>query len=297
MTAERAVEAALPSAPSARLARDLVALCKPRITLMVTATGVAGALVARERPALGGWVGATLGTAAIVAGANTLNMWLERESDARMERTRDRPLAAGRISARTGLLFGVALSALSIPLLLAANRLVAALGLVALVTYVAMYTPMKRFTAWSLPVGAIAGAMPPAMGYAAATGTLDARGAFLFAVLFAWQLPHFMAISIVRADEYAAAGLSVGAAGARLSVNKIAMVVTAVLLLATTLAAPLVGLGGRWSQIASAITGLAMVALSLRAARAGAGRSEARDAFAFTMAHLAIVLTALGVDR
>jgi protoheme IX farnesyltransferase len=203
-------------------------------------------------------------------------------------------MAAGRVSPTFGLFVGVSLSLASVPLMFAANAWVALLGLVALFTYVALYTPMKRTTSWSLPVGAIAGAMPPAMGYVAATGQLDGRAGYLFALLFMWQLPHFMAISIVRADEYRAAGLAVGA---RAGGAKLAMVASSVVLLATTLAAPYFGLGLRWAWAVSLVAGLAMVALAVRAARPGAGRSEARDAFAFTMAHLALVLTTLGVDR
>jgi len=287
-------EAPVVLAVSGVRARDLVALTKPRITTMVTATGIAGALAAPVRPSLGATLLAAGSIAMVVGGANVLNMWLERSTDAQMERTRDRPMAAGRVSPSMGLLMGIGISLASIPLMFAANVRVAALGLVALFTYVALYTPMKRVTAWSLPVGAIAGAMPPAMGYAAATGKLDIRAAYLFALLFVWQLPHFMAISIVRADEYRAAGLAVGA---KTGGAKVAMVATSVALLATTLVAPRFGLGGRWAMAVAASTGGVMVALSLRAARAGAGRSEARDAFAFTMAHLALVLTALGVDR
>jgi len=264
-------------------ARDLLALCKPRITLMVTATGVAGALAA-HRELRASSVFALLGTALVVAGANAMNMWIERDTDAQMERTRARPLAAGRVSPTVGLLFGLALSLMSVPLLFLGNARVAWMGIAAWVCYVALYTPMKRFTSWALPVGAIAGAMPPAMGWAAATGVIDRYALYLFAVLFFWQLPHFVAIAIARGEEYANAGLAVGAKLAR---AKTSLVVGAVVFAIVTLLSPL---GGR---VASAITGVAFIALAVRAARGG--RSEARDAFAFTMAHLAIVLVANGV--
>lgn len=271
--------------------RDFVALTKPRITAMVTATGIAGTLAAPVRPSLGTTALAATGVALVVAGANVLNMWIERESDARMERTRDRPIASGRVSPALGLGIGIALSLVSLPVMLAAEARVALLGVVAWITYVALYTPLKRFSAWSLPVGAIAGAMPPAMGSVAATGRVDLRAAYLFAVLFVWQLPHFMAISIMRADEYRAAGLAVGARTG----TKAVMIATAATLMLLTMAAPWFGFGGRASVLVSASTGLAMLALSIRAARGE--RNEARDAFAFTMAHLAIVLTTLAVDR
>lgn len=271
--------------------RDFVALTKPRITSMVTATGVAGALAAPVRPSLGTTALAAAGVALIVAGANVLNMWIERESDARMERTRDRPIASGRVSPGLGLAIGIALTVVSLPVMIAADLRVAVLGVLAWITYVALYTPLKRFSAWSLPVGAIAGAMPPAMGSVAATGRVDLRAAYLFSVLFVWQLPHFMAISIMRADEYRAAGLAVGARNG----TKAVMIASSAALLLLTMAAPRFGFGGRPAMVVSALTGMAMFALSIRAARGT--RSEARDAFAFTMAHLALVLTTFAVDR
>lgn len=280
------------SGSRARVA-DLVALTKPRITAMVTATGVAGVLAAPTRPSMPQTLVVAAGIGLVVASANVVNMWLERESDALMERTRARPLAAGRVSPGVGLGLGLALLAAAIPTMLASSLRVAGLGLVAWFAYVALYTPLKRWTAWSLPVGAVAGAMPPAMGSVAATGALDARAGYLFAVLFAWQLPHFLAISIMRADEYRGAGLAVGA---RLG-TRVVLVSSATALWIVTLASPAFGLGAWGAGAVAAVSGGAMLLLSLRAARPGAGRAEARDVFAFTMAHLALVLTAFGVDR
>lgn len=278
--------AAATAVPS--FARDIVALCKPRITLMVTATGVAGALAAKQPLRPSAWF-AVVGTVLIVAGANAMNMWIERESDAQMERTRDRPLAAGRISPNVGLLFALTVSAIALPLLWLTNSLVAILGAVAWVFYVALYTPMKRFTMWALPVGAVAGAMPPAMGWAAATGALDIRGWYLFALLFFWQLPHFVAIAMVRGAEYSNAGLAVGS---RLSRARKSLMISAVAFVAVTLLSPL---GGNVTRIAAGVTGVAFLVLCARAAAPSSGRSAARDAFAFTMAHLAIVLVAIGI--
>lgn len=266
-------------------ARDLLALCKPRITSMVVATGIAGALAAPDKPTMAALPG-LLGTALIVAGANALNMWIERESDGRMERTRERPLAAGRISPSVGLGFGLALSLLAVPLLSLSNFKVALLGVGAWFVYVAIYTPLKRFSAWALPVGAVAGAMPPLMGWTAATGGLDAGGLYLFAVLFFWQLPHFMAIALFRADEYAAAGLVVARS------TKTMLIVSGLAFVVVTLLAPL---GGRIATAIAALMGGAFLFLCARAARSGASRNQARDVFAFTMAHLAVVLVAMGL--
>jgi protoheme IX farnesyltransferase len=196
--------------------RDLASLAKPGVTAQVLAT-TAGGL------ALGGWPGAgtatacLAGTALIVASANALNCYRERDSDAFMTRTKNRPLPAGRLSAGAGLLFGVGLAFAALPLLAAAGPLCALLGLLAHVTYVGVYTPLKRRSALALPIGAIPGAVPPLLGHVAATGHLDAAGLALFAVLFVWQHPHFVAIALRRDPEYAAAGLRtiVGALGAR----------------------------------------------------------------------------------
>ncbi len=280
----------------ARLA-DLVALTKPRITLMVTATGVAGALAARRPLSLAESLGALAGTAFVVGGANALNMWFEADTDARMERTRDRPLAAGRLPRSVGLLVGLVLAIASMPLLAIAGVDVALLGLAALVVYAAIYTPLKRVTRWALPVGALAGAAPPLMGWVTAThrppissAGLDAPGLYLFAVLFAWQLPHFVAIAIFRGDEYANAGLVVGRSDPRGRT----LLASAVAFVLTLVAAPLFGFPGRAHLAVCAVTGAALLALSARVAYGRAPREAARDAFAYSMAHLAVVLVSLG---
>src|SRR5439155_3385439 len=142
-------------------------------------------------------------TALVVGAANALNCYLERESDALMRRTRDRPLPAGRVEPWVALALGVGVASTSIPLLgWATNALTALLALVALVTYVGVYTPMKQRSGLALFVGAVPGAIPPLMGWTAVTGRLETGGLALFAILFCWQLPHFLAISIYLADDY-----------------------------------------------------------------------------------------------
>ena len=155
-----------PAAPS--LLRDLISLSKPRLSSLVIFTGGIGLFLA-------------------VAAANTLNNFLERDSDRDMPRTATRPLPTRRVSPRVALMQGLLLTALSVPMLtLVANRLTGLLGAIALLLYVLVYTPLKRRTAFSTIVGAIPGAMPPLMGWTAVTGTLDAGGLALFAVLFTW---------------------------------------------------------------------------------------------------------------
>jgi protoheme IX farnesyltransferase len=192
-----------------QVSKELVALTKPRITATVVATAGVGAYLAPvAAPSLGQLVSALLGTALVVAAANALNMYLERDIDGKMRRTATRPLPAGRLSPAAALRFGVGLSCAALPLLtFGANPLTGLLGAVALGTYVAIYTPMKQRSWWALPVGAIAGAMPPLLGWTGVTGTLDAGGLVLFALLFLWQIPHFIAISLLHGAEYTRAGL------------------------------------------------------------------------------------------
>lgn len=206
-----AVHSQSPARPS-RLAwiADLVALTKPRITFMVLVTTLGGLFLAPSRPSLGTILFALLGTALVVGSANTLNCWIERDVDKHMTRTKNRPLPAGRLSASTALVWGLLLGAISVPLLaLTVNTLTAVLAAIALFSYVAVYTPLKQVSTVALLVGAVPGAMPPLMGWTAATNELSAAGLVLFGILFLWQLPHFLAIAMFRESEYTRAGIKV----------------------------------------------------------------------------------------
>ncbi len=194
-------------AVAAKKAVDLIALVKPRIMIMALLTAAGAAGLAPGTIALADALWMLAGTAMIVGSANTLNMWLERDVDCLMVRTKDRPLPQGRLDASTALLFGAIQGALSIPLLAKTNLLTAALGLLALVLYVGVYTPMKQRSQIAVWVGAIPGAMPALMGWTAATGKIDLGGLAVFGVLFIWQVPHFHAIAMYRQRDYDAAGL------------------------------------------------------------------------------------------
>jgi protoheme IX farnesyltransferase len=193
---------------------DFVLLTKPRITTMVLVTAAGGLWLARRagEGAVSGLtiVLALLGTAMIVAGANALNMFLERDIDANMLRTKNRPLPAGRMAPKVALWFGVGLSVASIPILaIGVNTLTALLAVLANLSYVLAYTPMKQRSHHALLVGAVPGAIPPLLGWTAATGRIDSTGIVLFSVLFLWQIPHFLAIALFRRHDYARAGLVV----------------------------------------------------------------------------------------
>ena len=193
--------------PTARLG-DFVELTKPRITFMVVVTTAAGFYLG-SGPSIHLLVllSTILGTALVAAGASCLNQLLERDTDARMLRTRNRPLPAGRLDFSHALGFGLALSLLgTIVLYVAANALTAALGAVTLALYVLVYTPLKRVTSLCTIVGAVPGALPPVMGWTAARGALSAEAWILFAVLFFWQMPHFLAIAQAYREDYRRGG-------------------------------------------------------------------------------------------
>ena len=199
-------DAALAAAPAR--ASDFVLLTKPRITFLVlvtTAVGYALGVGPAFQPAV--FFALLVGTALVSGGASALNQWAERDADARMSRTRSRPLPAGRLAPADAFAFGIAISAVGLVLLASAvNPLTALLAAVSLSSYVLAYTPLKRVTPLCTLVGAVPGAIPPMMGWTAATGSLGREAWALFAVLFLWQLPHFLAIAWIYRDDYARGG-------------------------------------------------------------------------------------------
>jgi protoheme IX farnesyltransferase len=294
------VGAGAPVARALGVVRDLVALTKPRITALVLFTEeVGGRLAAGQRPARTHAL-ALLGTALVVAAANTLNMWWEREADGKMERTRHRPLPAGRLSPDIALVFGVALAVLSTPMLFMVNLTTGLLGLVALASYVLVYTPLKRHTYAAVLVGAIPGAIPPLLGWSTVTGGIEIGGALLFAFLFFWQVPHFAAITIFRADDYARAGMQVVSVqrGERAARRMIA--IWTVLLVASSLAFVGAGLAGRAYEIVATVLGVAFLALAFRGSRRASlpdAKRWARHVFAFSIPYLTVLLLVLLADR
>ena len=190
--------------------RDLIALTKPRITLMVLVTAAGGMWMAPGSLSIGSMAVMLLTTGMVVGAANTLNCYLERDTDRLMARTANRPLPDRRLEPSWALTLGVLMGLFAVPtLVLAVNPVTGLLGFVALASYVAIYTPMKQYTPAALFVGAVPGALPPLMGWTAVTGRIDVPGLVLFGVLFFWQIPHFIAISIFRQEEYERAGLKV----------------------------------------------------------------------------------------
>jgi len=187
---------------------DYFALTKPRLNFLVVATSAAGYyLGGSSRPDIVSMTQAVGGTALVAGGAAVLNQLMERDTDALMRRTRRRPLPDGRVSAGDARAFGLALSLAGLVLLaVRANWLSAGLALATLVVYLAVYTPMKRRTSLSTLVGAVPGALPALIGWTAAHGSISLGGAALFAIVFLWQIPHFMAIAWMYREDYGNAG-------------------------------------------------------------------------------------------
>lgn len=190
--------------------RDYLTLTKPRITAMCLMMTAGGYWLAMSRFAWLHLLWTLLGTTAVVGGSCVLNMYAERENDKKMRRTAQRPLPAGRMAAWKALVFGVVLSLAGMAILaIFVNVLTAALSAIALFSYVGLYTPLKRKTSLFLLIGTIPGAMPPLMGWTAATGAIELPGLMLFFVLLAWQLPHFLALSLVCERDYEQGGIQI----------------------------------------------------------------------------------------
>lgn len=202
---------ATPRAVLSRRLADYAALTKPRVVLMVLVTTLAGYyLGAAGALATGLVLHALVGTALAAAGTMALNQYLERDRDARMARTCLRPLPAGRLTAREGLLVGVTLLGLGLAYLFAyTNALAAGITAAIAASYLLVYTPLKTVTPLCSLVGAVPGALPPVAGWAIARGSVDIEALVLFGIMFLWQIPHTLAISALYRDDYARAGIRV----------------------------------------------------------------------------------------
>lgn len=276
------------------IARDILALGKPRLSSLVLCTTAVGIWVAPPGLGAARSLAVLAGTAAAVAAANTLNNVKERDTDRFMQRTAGRPLAAGRLSWRAAQRGAWALAAVALAVLASAGNLITALlGLLALVSYAYVYTPMKRVSAWAVVVGAVPGALPPLMGWSAATGGLGPPGWALFALLFVWQLPHFLAIAVALSDDYAEAGLRVVPAVWGVARTRWATVALSAAFCAAAWAPAWARLGGRAYRLGAPVAGLGLVACSLWGVESAAPRAWARRVFVASIAALAALLALL----
>lgn len=188
--------------------RDYFTLTKPEVNLLILMTTSAGYYLASHGPfKFLGLLNTLAGTLLVASGTATLNQWMERVWDGQMRRTASRPLPAGRVSAREALWFGILTSvAGSLYLALAVNGLAALLAVSTLLSYLLVYTPLKRRTHLCTLLGAFPGAMPTLIGWAGASGGLNRNAMFLFTLLFLWQFPHFLAIAMMYREDYSRAG-------------------------------------------------------------------------------------------
>jgi len=188
--------------------RDYYTLTKPEVNLLILMTTSAGYYLASRGPfKVGGLISTLVGTLLVASGTATLNQWIERVWDGQMRRTATRPLPAGRLSSREALIFGILLSvAGGLYLALAVNAMSALLAISTLLSYLFVYTPLKRKTPLCTAIGALPGAMPTLIGWAGAGAAINRQAWLLFAVLFLWQFPHFLAIALMYRDDYSRAG-------------------------------------------------------------------------------------------
>lgn len=278
---------------------DYVDLTKPRLNLLVVVTSAGGFYLASNgTPPMLTMVAASLGTALVACGAAVLNQVLERDTDALMERTKMRPLPAGRVTPDDATIFGIALSAAGLALLYSAAHLLAVLlALATILIYLVIYTPMKRSSPLSTLVGALPGALPALIGWTAATGRPSAGGWALFAIVFLWQVPHFMAIAWMFRDDYRRARFPtlsvIDPTGRR--AGRQALIWTAALVPAS-FTPTLVGISGSAFASVAAVLGIVLLALAIRFASSRSDAS-ARALFFGSITYLPLLWAAMMLDR
>ena len=280
-------------------ANDYVSLTKPRIISLLLLTAAATMVVANpDHLSLATVLWTMLGGYLAAGGAGAINHYLERESDARMERTQERPLASGRISPARGLLFGAGLGALAtVQLAVTVNPLAAALALSGLLGYVFVYTLwLKPRTPQNIVLGGAAGAIPPLVGWAAATGELSAQALWPFAIVFLWTPPHFWALSLLISEDYARTGTPMLPVVRGEITTRRQIVAYAVLLVAISIGPVLTGLFGAFYLISALLLGAGFVALSL-ALLLRPSRAAARRLYLSSLGYLALLFCAMALDR
>jgi heme o synthase len=237
--------------------RDYYTLTKPEVNVLILMTTSAGYyLASRGDFRVAGLVNTLVGTVLVASGTATLNQWMERVWDGQMRRTATRPLPSGRLKAREALLFGILLSvAGGLYLALAVNGLSALLAISTVLSYLLVYTPLKRKTPLCTLLGAFPGAMPTLIGWAGASAHIDRQAWFLFAILFLWQFPHFLAIALMYRDDYDRAGCRMLPHFDRDSRFTRAEIVCFTLILVVTTMLPVVGRGGPIYLTAVALAG------------------------------------------
>lgn len=291
-------------APLPRLStRDRIAayaeLTKPRITFLIVLTSAAGfALASPGAVNYSALLSAMFGIALLSSGIATLNQYIERDLDSLMRRTADRPLPSGKLHPNEALIFGWTLTIVAeLYLALMVNPLSALLGLTVIAGYLFAYTPLKTRTTLSTMVGAFPGAVPPLIGWAAARGEIGLEAWVLFAILFLWQFPHFLAIAWMYREDYGRAGilmLPVVEPEGRVTAQQI--VVYTVLLLPVSLLPALLGTSGKIYFVGAIVLGLLFLYSSIRAA-VSKSRQEAKRLLLASVIYLPLLFILMVVNR
>jgi len=285
--------------PLALRASAFVALTKPDVTFLVVITTAAGYYMAARGPV--GWLPllhAVFATALIAAGTAALNHYIERESDRYMRRTASRPLPSGILEPRQALLFGAVLTiAGAADLYAVGGWLTAGLGIFTSLAYLLAYTPLKKKTVWATFVGAFPGAIPPMIGWAAATGTLDRGAWLLFAILFFWQFPHFHSIAWIYREDYARAGIKMLPTVDREGERTFRQIVLyAVALLAVSLLPTVMGLAGITYFFGALVASTALLQVCLWAASSKTN-VRAKWLMHATVLHIPLLLGLMAYDK
>jgi protoheme IX farnesyltransferase len=279
--------------------RDLIELVKARLTLLVLLTTAVGFYLGAEGPI--NWLAmlhTVLGTAAAAAGAAALNQWWEYKLDAMMQRTQSRPVPAGRMRPADALVLGSALSIFGVTYLaLVCNALSAALAAITIFVYIFGYTPLKLVSTFNTALGAVPGALPPVIGWAAARGTLNAGAWVLFAILFFWQLPHFFAIAWMYRDDYARAGFQMISSEDRTGERSASQSVFFCMLLFVIAGLPaFLGIATVFYLLAELILGAVFIAVAMRFLKTRT-RADARRLFITSIIYLPLLLAALVLSK
>jgi protoheme IX farnesyltransferase len=277
---------------------DFVALLKPRVMSLVVFTGVAGMLTApgQLHPVLAAIAILCIAVGAGAAGA--INMWYDRDIDALMTRTRERPIPAGRMVPEEALAFGIVLSIASVTVMaLAVNLGAAALLALSIAFYVFVYTMwLKRSTPQNIVIGGAAGAFPPMIGWAAVSGDVSLASLAMFAIIFLWTPPHFWALSLFRSGEYARAGVPMLPVVSGIRETKRQILIYSLVLLPVTVVPYWLGTAGLVYAAGSAVLGLILIAGAVAVWR-DSGDTAAKRLFGYSIVYLFLVFALLILDR
>jgi len=285
--------------PARQVLRDYLMLTKPRIVLLLMLTGLAGMWVAAGGPPPPGLTTVTMvGLGMACGAANAINMWYDRDIDAVMKRTQKRPLPGGRLSPARALWFGVTTGVLSFLILATVNLLTACLAAAGLLFYVLVYTMwLKRSTVHNIVIGGAAGAVPPLVGWAAVTGTVDWAALAMFLVVFVWTPPHFWALALFRGEDYARAGVPMLPVVQGERAAKWQILLYSVLLIPAGVSLYFTGRVGALYLVTAVASGCAMVAASVRLLREQMPRLDwAYRTYGWSLLYLTVIFLAMVVD-